>query len=78
MFFQPMLNCFVQAGKRNCTNEYFSLTNSFMNLHHVFQTDTASVLFETIKYIKFLHEQVQVNNNTPNANTKIPCIAMQF
>jgi hypothetical protein len=59
-------------------NICFSLTNSFMNLHHVFQTDTASVLFETIKYIKFLHEQVQVNNSIPKANTKIPCIATQF
>jgi hypothetical protein len=29
------------------------------------KTDTASVLFETIKYIKFLHEQVQVNKSIP-------------
>ncbi|KAJ1280580.1 hypothetical protein BS78_04G243500 [Paspalum vaginatum] len=28
------------------------------------KTDTASVLFETIKYIKFLHEQVQVNKTS--------------
>ncbi|WVZ74249.1 hypothetical protein U9M48_022457 [Paspalum notatum var. saurae] len=37
---------------------------------HIFQTDTASVLFETIKYIKFLHEQVQLLSEpyTNNSN----------
>jgi len=28
---------------------------------HFCQTDTSSVLFETIEYIKFLHEQIRVN-----------------
>uniref|UniRef100_A0A453P9B8 BHLH domain-containing protein n=2 Tax=Aegilops tauschii TaxID=37682 RepID=A0A453P9B8_AEGTS len=44
------------------------------------KTDTASVLFETIKYIKFLHEQVQLlsepytnaSRNKGNCNNLLP------
>ncbi|CAN6239629.1 unnamed protein product [Urochloa humidicola] len=46
------------------------------------KTDTASVLFETIKYIKFLHEQVQLlsqpyTNSSRNKGSNLPWVVEQ-
>ncbi|CAL5055154.1 unnamed protein product [Urochloa decumbens] len=46
------------------------------------KTDTASVLFETIKYIKFLHEQVQLlsepyTNSSRNKGNNLPWVVVE-
>lgn len=53
--------CFIQFSV-NFFNFIFRLLSTIIdnNYNSYFQTDTASVLTETIGYIKFLQEQIQV------------------